>query len=474
MHTDTLCQSLGLTVSQATGQLLGTARKGVTESKIHAEIQIAAYYEINPADLPPRTICSNKDACYLCDEFIKLQGKYYIPRSHGKLYPGWRVAPIRVFDDTLSRLIEALESKIGSHHHHIVHARRSRVPGPKDWSERANVHFSDSMSTLPSLLSSDSQDWLDEDQDAKIDVPLLDAQGFEPSLPTIAEIPARLPAPDDSSDSDASTVKPENGRETVDGAGGWIPDQPADTTQRSEGDREPILVTGNAVDEDTEGAIDKGKGKAKDDDEASISLRDGENDGEPQRDEVIATGSPRSESGSGEETASIRSDNARSLGTPQRGDNTPNTNTEEPEAGEIELSERRRGKQPAESLTEAEDSQEDMDGVDPATMSPIVLSRGTVVVCPLSNNQALPRYTAGLLTVIPEFVRGDRCGRSTSTCELRVEWLTDDEASKVTKAKQKVTDVETMEQDIDIDSGSPELIILAQDTTIIRFHIIRS
>ena len=477
---ESLCQPHGMTVSGATKQLNGMARKGVTESKIHAEIQIAAYYEINPTDLPPRIICSNKDACYLCNEFIKLQGKYYIPKSHGKLYPGWRVPPLRVFDETLAQLIRALESKIDSHHHNVVHIGRSRVPGPKDWSEHANVHFSDSMSTLPSLLSSeslklDSQDSLAEDQGGKPNIQLPATQGFEPSLPTIAEIPARLPTPDDSLDSDASTVKPDDDRKALDVGEDWVPEQPMDTSRCHEEDVESIHAVDNSISEDTTRVIDKGKGRADDDEEDSVSVHDGRNNGEPHRDEAVAGGTPGTlgeQGNSGKETANVRSDNTQSLDGSHPGENILDTSSEEPEAREMELGERRRSKQPAETLCEQENDQ-DKDSVDFPTVSPIKLSKGVVVVCQLTNGNAIPWFTTGSLTVIPEFVRSDRSGGRGGAGELHVEWLTDEEAS-ATKGAQEVTDVRSMPANLDIDSGSANLVTLAYDTIIVRFHIIRS
>ena len=61
----------------------------LTPWKVHAEIQLLFYYEHNP-DIPhPRIICSSKSACYLCDLFIKLHGKFHIPRTHGRLYDRW-------------------------------------------------------------------------------------------------------------------------------------------------------------------------------------------------------------------------------------------------------------------------------------------------------------------------------------------------------------------------------------------------
>ncbi|MCJ1252132.1 hypothetical protein MMC30_009370 [Trapelia coarctata] len=57
--------------------------------KVHAEIQLLFFYELNPERIRPRTVCSSKSACYLCDLFFKLHGRYYVPRTHGRLYHKW-------------------------------------------------------------------------------------------------------------------------------------------------------------------------------------------------------------------------------------------------------------------------------------------------------------------------------------------------------------------------------------------------
>ncbi len=57
--------------------------------KIHAEIQLLFFYELNPDIPPPRFVCSSKSACYLCDLFINSHGKFRLPRTHGRLYDKW-------------------------------------------------------------------------------------------------------------------------------------------------------------------------------------------------------------------------------------------------------------------------------------------------------------------------------------------------------------------------------------------------
>ncbi|PVH76494.1 hypothetical protein DL98DRAFT_641391 [Cadophora sp. DSE1049] len=58
-----------------------------TRAVVHAEIQLLVHYELQNPTLPPRIICSSKKACFLCNLFLELQGKYIVPSTHGKLRP---------------------------------------------------------------------------------------------------------------------------------------------------------------------------------------------------------------------------------------------------------------------------------------------------------------------------------------------------------------------------------------------------
>lgn len=60
---------------------------------VHAEIQLLLYYEWNPSSLPPRIICSSKQACFLCNLFFKIHGKFIVPSTHGRLYEKWTLPP---------------------------------------------------------------------------------------------------------------------------------------------------------------------------------------------------------------------------------------------------------------------------------------------------------------------------------------------------------------------------------------------
>lgn len=98
--------------SAPTSHFAKQVNKRLQESKVHAEIQIVAHYEqMSPGVLRPRVIASCKDACYLCDTLI-LQGKYSVPKSHGKLYPGWRLPADEKFLPLQQELNAFLEREI--------------------------------------------------------------------------------------------------------------------------------------------------------------------------------------------------------------------------------------------------------------------------------------------------------------------------------------------------------------------------
>ena len=53
---------------------------------VHAEIQLLYFYELNFVPRRPRVIASGKSACFLCNLFIGMHGKFYTPTTHGVLY----------------------------------------------------------------------------------------------------------------------------------------------------------------------------------------------------------------------------------------------------------------------------------------------------------------------------------------------------------------------------------------------------
>lgn len=94
------------------GQSLSAIQKGVKrearrDKRIHAEIQLVFHYEQRtPTNLLPRVICSTKNACYLCNLFLRLHDQFYTPKTHGKLYPQWTLPNPNTFILSESKALE--------------------------------------------------------------------------------------------------------------------------------------------------------------------------------------------------------------------------------------------------------------------------------------------------------------------------------------------------------------------------------
>lgn len=133
--------------------------------KVHAEIQLLFFYELNPGRLRPRVICSSKSACYLCDLFFKLHGQFYVPRTHGRLYykwtlPDWHILlpemRCRDFNILLSQFSDVLRIKIRAALERgpvrVNHPNESCLVMPAHWSTSTITQvlpsFSESVTTL--------------------------------------------------------------------------------------------------------------------------------------------------------------------------------------------------------------------------------------------------------------------------------------------------------------------------------------
>ncbi|KJZ74046.1 hypothetical protein HIM_06495 [Hirsutella minnesotensis 3608] len=88
-------------------------KKTASEGKVHAEMQLVYYCEMNKPYPHPRVIASSKMACFLCNSFICHMTKFYTTRCHGRLYPGWKL-PILPSSDLERRFAQILEKQIKS------------------------------------------------------------------------------------------------------------------------------------------------------------------------------------------------------------------------------------------------------------------------------------------------------------------------------------------------------------------------
>ncbi|PLB47584.1 hypothetical protein P170DRAFT_409773 [Aspergillus steynii IBT 23096] len=104
-----ICRNLGLSEQEAKDKFSRQVKNTLTKAKIHAEVQIIAYCESRSQLVLPRVICSSKDACFLCNLFIKVYGKTNTPRSHGRLYPGWRLPCLPQIEEVERRFCQSLQ-----------------------------------------------------------------------------------------------------------------------------------------------------------------------------------------------------------------------------------------------------------------------------------------------------------------------------------------------------------------------------
>ncbi|KAF7589642.1 hypothetical protein BBP40_004015 [Aspergillus hancockii] len=103
---------LGYTEAKSANLFSGQVDRTLREAKIHAEVQLVIYCELQRPRLFPRVVCSSKDACFLCSAFICLHKQMHTSRCHGRLYPGWRLPSLRQVKELEERFNKTLEKSI--------------------------------------------------------------------------------------------------------------------------------------------------------------------------------------------------------------------------------------------------------------------------------------------------------------------------------------------------------------------------
>jgi hypothetical protein len=141
---------LEVTEQEANAQVAAQTRKTLSEAKIHAEIQLVYHIELNPSKYPPRVIASSKDACFLCNAFIAMHRKIHMSRTHGRLYPGWRLPTVPNLVSLEKRFNAAMGMEIKASIA-TLHQRGGRTvyPPPNESTLSTLPHSS---STLPSTI----------------------------------------------------------------------------------------------------------------------------------------------------------------------------------------------------------------------------------------------------------------------------------------------------------------------------------
>ncbi|KAE8440473.1 hypothetical protein EG329_007439 [Mollisiaceae sp. DMI_Dod_QoI] len=144
-----VCRLLKVSEVEANDRFAQQTRKTLKDAKIHAEIQLLFYSELETSKLPPRVLCSTKDACFLCNSFIRMFEKIHTPRCHGRLYPGWRLP----FSSRLKEMEERFNKDLANNIRNslITLLSRQKKTVYPDPTESTLLTLSVSESTLGSL-----------------------------------------------------------------------------------------------------------------------------------------------------------------------------------------------------------------------------------------------------------------------------------------------------------------------------------
>lgn len=80
-----------------------------TKRYVHAEIQLLVYYERRGLINRPRILGVSKEACFLCDSFIKAHGLFCVSKAHRQIYSHWTIPDLADYSaEALDRLQRTL------------------------------------------------------------------------------------------------------------------------------------------------------------------------------------------------------------------------------------------------------------------------------------------------------------------------------------------------------------------------------
>jgi hypothetical protein len=125
------------------------------ERFIHAEIQLVVHHELSNQAVWPRAIGASKEACFLCDAFIRAHGFFRVSKSHGCTFWKWSVPDLEEYTDaTLSRFRGALSAI--EHEVHTEYEQAQQYPRQPAYplQSSVNLHEPPSLSPMPSTVFS--------------------------------------------------------------------------------------------------------------------------------------------------------------------------------------------------------------------------------------------------------------------------------------------------------------------------------
>ena len=145
---------LGYTEAQSASLFSEQVHRTLREAKIHAEVQLLIYCELQKPAFFPRVVCSSKDACFLCNAFICLHKRMDTPKCHGRLYPGWRLPSLPQVKELEERFNNALENSIKESISTLFARQRKTTYPPPNESTLLTIPISETTKSGLTQLSS--------------------------------------------------------------------------------------------------------------------------------------------------------------------------------------------------------------------------------------------------------------------------------------------------------------------------------
>jgi hypothetical protein len=205
-------QALHKSQAEVETQFRKSLRRALLESRIHAEMQLIWHIDSNPSQTRPRLLASNKDACYLCNAFISFHGMHTIPRTHGRIYPGWRLPA--------ARLVEVRESFARELERMVIFRAREVLNGARRLDDPLESTVNSSMGSLTTMLTAEEALDTEEPDSSDSEATIMPEDG---GAPTTA-VPG---GSSDAHEAKSAGSAGNNGISVVDFASGQAPDDAA-------------------------------------------------------------------------------------------------------------------------------------------------------------------------------------------------------------------------------------------------------
>ncbi|KXS98405.1 hypothetical protein AC579_1386 [Pseudocercospora musae] len=109
---------------------------------VHAEIQLLVHYELISPALMPRAIGVSKQACFLCDSFIRAHGQFAVTGAHRQIFPQWTVPDLEEYSaQTIQRFRRALSQLLVEVEQEKANSQKKRswLPPPMQSAINLNV-----------------------------------------------------------------------------------------------------------------------------------------------------------------------------------------------------------------------------------------------------------------------------------------------------------------------------------------------